>query len=71
MATDYLTWLSDEQLLKVTEDTVKADQATYDVTRRIQELGNSSLLDVREAENTLASAKASVASYRRAVAEDC
>jgi outer membrane protein, multidrug efflux system len=70
VATDYLTWLSDERLLKVTGDTVKADQATYDVTKRIQQLGNSSLLDVRQAENTLASAKASLASYRRAVEQD-
>jgi multidrug efflux system outer membrane protein len=70
VATDYLTLLSDERLLKITQDTVAADQATYDVTKRIQELGNSSLLDVRQAQNTLASAQASLASYRRAVAQD-
>ncbi|HMC47263.1 MAG TPA: efflux transporter outer membrane subunit, partial [Caballeronia sp.] len=70
VATDYLTWLSDERLLGITHDTVAADQATYDVTKRIQELGNSSLLDVRQAQNTLASAQASLASYRRAVAQD-
>ncbi|WP_438391798.1 efflux transporter outer membrane subunit [Caballeronia sp. DA-9] len=70
VATDYLTWLSDERLLKITQDTVAADQATYEVTKRIQELGNSSLLDVRQAQNTLASAQASLASYRRAVAQD-
>ena len=70
VATDYLSLLSDERLLKITQDTVAADQATYDVTKRIQELGNSSLLDVRQAQNTLASAQASLASYRRAVAQD-
>ncbi|MFK4446991.1 multidrug efflux system outer membrane protein [Caballeronia udeis] len=70
VATDYLTCLSDERLLKITQDTVASDQATYDVTKRIQELGNSSLLDVRQAQNTLASAQASLASYRRAVAQD-
>jgi outer membrane protein, multidrug efflux system len=70
VATDYLTLLSDERLLKITQDTVASDQATYDVTKRIQELGNSSLLDVRQAQNTLASAQASLASYRRAVAQD-
>ena len=70
VATDYLTWLSDERLLRITQDTVAADQATYDVTKLIQELGNSSLLDVRQAQNTLASAQASLASYRRAVAQD-
>ncbi|MFB9128038.1 efflux transporter outer membrane subunit [Paraburkholderia dipogonis] len=70
VATDYLTLLSDERLLQLTEDTVKADQSTYDVTKRVQEVGNSSLLDVQQAENSLASAKASLASYRRAVAQD-
>src|SRR5471030_2746618 len=70
VATDYLTLLSDERLLKITQDTVAADQTTYDVTKRIQELGNSSLLDVRQSQNTLASAQASLASYRRAVAQD-
>ncbi|MFM0173933.1 efflux transporter outer membrane subunit [Paraburkholderia sediminicola] len=70
VATDYLTLLSDERLLQLTEDTVKADQSTYEVTKRVQELGNSSLLDVQQAENSLASAKASLASYRRAVAQD-
>ncbi|CAB3801531.1 efflux transporter outer membrane subunit [Paraburkholderia caffeinilytica] len=70
VATDYLTLLSDERLLQITEDTVKADQSTYDVTKRIQALGNSSMLDVQQAQNSLASAKASLASYRRAVAQD-
>ncbi|WP_372341815.1 efflux transporter outer membrane subunit [Paraburkholderia aspalathi] len=70
VATDYLTLLSDERLLQITEYTVKADQSTYDVTKRIQELGNSSMLDVQQAQNSLASAKASLASYRRAVAQD-
>ncbi|WP_217468893.1 efflux transporter outer membrane subunit [Paraburkholderia sediminicola] len=70
VATDYLTLLSDERLLQITEDTIKADQSTYDVTKRIQELGNSSMLDVQQAQNSLASARASLASYRRAVAQD-
>ncbi|CAD6557981.1 Outer membrane protein OprM [Paraburkholderia kirstenboschensis] len=70
VATDYLTLLADERLLQLTEDTVKADQSTYDVTQRVQELGNASLLDVQQARNSLASAKANLASYRRAVAQD-
>ena len=70
VASDYLTLLADERLLQLTEDTVKSDQATYDVTKRVQELGNASLLDVQQAQNSLASAKANLASYRRAVAQD-
>lgn len=70
VATDYLTLLSDERLLKLTQDTVDADAATYNVTRRVQALGNSSMLDVRQAQNSLASARASLASYQRAVQQD-
>lgn len=70
VATDYLTLLSDERLLAITQDTVNADASTYDVTRRVQALGNASLLDVRQAQNSLASARASLASYQRAVAQD-
>ena len=64
VATDYLTLLSDERLLQITEDTVKANQSTYDVTKRIQALGNSSMLDVQQAQNSLASAKALVSMTR-------
>ncbi len=70
VATDFLTLLSDERLLEITQNTVDADAATYDVTCRIKALGNASLLDVRQAQNSLASARASLASYRRAVAQD-
>ena len=69
-ATDYLTWLSDQSLLKITQDTVTSDQQTYQTTLQVQKLGNSTMLDVQEAKTSLASAESSLASYRRAVAQD-
>lgn len=70
VATDYLQLLSDESLLKVATDTAKANQSTYDLTVSMMKIGSSSLQDVREAQTSLASARASVASYTRAVAQD-
>ncbi|MEX3844769.1 efflux transporter outer membrane subunit [Paraburkholderia sp. BR10882] len=70
VATDYLQLLSDETLLKVSTDTAAADQSTYDLTVSMMKIGSASLQDVREAQTSLASARASVASYTRAVAQD-
>lgn len=70
VATDYLQLLSDEATLQVTQNTVDADQHTYDLTVRMMKIGSASLQDVRQAENSLASARASLASYTRAVAQD-
>ncbi|WP_175752437.1 efflux transporter outer membrane subunit [Burkholderia anthina] len=70
VATDYLQLRADEAMLKITTDTAAADQRTYDLTVAMQKIGSASLQDVREAQTSLASAKASVASYTRAVAQD-
>ncbi|MDN8033144.1 TolC family protein, partial [Burkholderia multivorans] len=70
VATDYLQLRADEAMLKISTDTAAADQRTYDLTAAMQKIGSASLQDVREAQTSLASAKASVASYTRAVAQD-
>ncbi|WP_321866873.1 efflux transporter outer membrane subunit [Paraburkholderia tropica] len=70
VATDFLQLQSDEALLKVATDTVAADQSTYDLTVSMMKIGSASLQDVREAQTSLASARASMASYTRAVAQD-
>ncbi|TKC88321.1 efflux transporter outer membrane subunit [Trinickia terrae] len=70
VATGYLQLLSDETLLEITQNTVDADQKTYDLTVSMMKMGSASLQDVRQAENSLASARSSLASYTRAVAQD-
>ncbi|AWV02203.1 multidrug transporter [Burkholderia sp. JP2-270] len=70
VAADYLQWRADEAMLGIATDTVAANQRTYDLTVSMQRIGSASLQDVREAQTSLASAKASVASYTRAVAQD-
>ncbi|HEB3529215.1 efflux transporter outer membrane subunit [Burkholderia cenocepacia] len=70
VATDYLQLLSDETSLQIAQNTVDADQHTYDLTVSMMKMGSASLQDVRQAENSLASARSSLASYTRAVAQD-
>ncbi|WP_322025585.1 efflux transporter outer membrane subunit [Burkholderia sp. BCC1977] len=70
VATDYLQLRADEAMLKIATDTAAADQRTYDLTVAMLRIGSASLQDVREAQTSLATAKASVASYTRAVAQD-
>ncbi|WP_176049219.1 TolC family protein, partial [Paraburkholderia kururiensis] len=57
VATDYLQLLSDEASLQITQNTVDADQHTYDLTVSMMKMGSASLQDVRQAENSLASAR--------------
>ncbi|ALK33551.1 efflux transporter outer membrane subunit [Burkholderia plantarii] len=70
VATDYLQLLSDEASLQITLDTVDADHHSYDLTVSMMKMGSASLQDVRQSENSLASARSSLASYTRAVAQD-
>ncbi|WP_321819705.1 MULTISPECIES: efflux transporter outer membrane subunit [unclassified Burkholderia] len=70
VAADYLQLRADEAMLAIATDTVAANQRTYDLTVAMRKIGSASLQDVREAQTSLASAKASVASYTRAVAQD-
>ncbi|MGF7189899.1 multidrug efflux system outer membrane protein [Robbsia andropogonis] len=69
-ATDYLTWLSDRALLNVARKTMISNQETYETTLKAAQLGNEAMEDVQEARTSLSSAKSSVASYERAVAQD-
>lgn len=70
VATDYLQLRSDQAMLVIANNTVTADRQTYDLTVKMMQTGNVSMQDVRQAESSLASARASLASYTRAEAQD-
>ncbi|MBN3727815.1 efflux transporter outer membrane subunit [Burkholderia sp. Ac-20379] len=70
VATDFLQLLSDQAMLKIATETAEADRQTYALTVSMMKIGSASLQDVREAQTSLASARASAASYTRAVAQD-
>jgi outer membrane protein, multidrug efflux system len=70
VATDYFAVLADEALVKLTEETLKSETETYALTQAMYERDATTLLSVRQAESPVDAARASLAQYRRQLAED-
>jgi len=70
VATAYLTLLADQDLLRLTEDTTKSYEQSYQLTEQRYQAGISSSLDLSQARSNLESVRASLAQYRRQVALD-
>jgi multidrug efflux system outer membrane protein len=70
VATTYITWLSDQALLKVTEDTLRAQSDSLRLTQAEFDHGAITLLVLRQAQTSVATARANQAQYTRAVAQD-
>jgi outer membrane protein, multidrug efflux system len=70
VANAYLTWLADQKLLRITEDTLNSQQQSLRLIRLTYEGGVGTALDLHQAETTVATAQANLAQYRRQVAQD-
>jgi multidrug efflux system outer membrane protein len=70
VADGYLTLLADQELVRITEETLKSDTASYTLTQRMTEAGEATDLDLRQAESAVDTARASLAQYTRQVAQD-
>ncbi len=70
VANAYLVYLADQKLLKLTEDTLTAQQKSYDVINKSFELGVGNKLDVSQAAQSVETARANHAVYLRLVAQD-
>ena len=70
VATDYVTYAADLQRLNVAKATAAGDGNTVRLTEARFTFGIASELDVRQAQSTLESAKASVATYTTTLAQD-
>jgi outer membrane protein, multidrug efflux system len=70
VAQGYLTLISDRQLLKLAADTLRSQQASYDITVKEHQHGQVSGLDVAQAETTVESARSDVARYEGNIAQD-
>ncbi|MDR3737178.1 MAG: efflux transporter outer membrane subunit [Acidobacteriaceae bacterium] len=66
----YLAWLSDRELLKLTEDTLKSQRESYELTRLTTQHGTGTALDLAQAETSVRTAEANQAQYTRQVAQD-
>ena len=69
-ASEYLTWLADRESVRVSAETARADQRSYDLRKMTLAKGSGNAIDVAEAESTLRTAQASEVQYTRAAAQD-
>lgn len=70
VANAYLTWQADQALLKLTEETLKTYEESYQLTKRSNEVGVSSALDLSQARTSVEGARVKLAQYQRLVAQD-
>lgn len=69
-ANAYLQWLADRKILKLTEDTLSAQQDSYKLVTARYTNGVASKLDLVQAQTAVETAKANLALYTRRVAQD-
>ena len=70
VANAYLSLLADQELLRITHDTLKSQQDSLNLVKMSYDGGVSTALDLHQAETTVATARASLAQYTRQVAQD-
>ncbi|MFN3356511.1 MAG: AdeC/AdeK/OprM family multidrug efflux complex outer membrane factor [Pseudomonas sp.] len=70
VATAYLTWQADKELLKLTQDTLGAYEQSFKLTSRSNEVGVASALDLSQARTSVENARVALARYTRQVAQD-
>jgi len=70
IANVYLTLAADRESLKLAQNTLESQEATYNMIRRRYEVGASSELDLRQAQTRMEAARVDVATYTRQVALD-
>ena len=70
VANAYLVVLTDETLLVITRQTLQNQNDSYELTRKMFERGTATELALRQAESTVDTARANLAQYSRALAQD-
>jgi multidrug efflux system outer membrane protein len=70
VANTYLTLAADRELLKLAQDTLNSQEASYNLIRRRHEVGASSELDLRQAQTRVDAARVDIARYTSIVAID-
>jgi multidrug efflux system outer membrane protein len=70
VANTYLTLAADRELLKLAQDTLTAQEASYKLIQRRFEVGASSELDLRQAQTRVDTARVDIARYTGTVARD-
>ena len=70
VAANYLNLAADRELLKLAQDTLKAQQTSYQLIQRRFDLGAASELDQQQAQTRVDAARVDIARYTTLVAQD-
>jgi multidrug efflux system outer membrane protein len=70
VANTYLTLAADRELLNLAQETLRAQEATYNLIKRRYEVGASSELDLRQAQTRMDAARVDISRYTAIVALD-
>lgn len=70
VATAYLSWLADRELLAITEDTRRIEKESFTLIEHRTKEGLATQLDLAQARTSLETATANLAKYQRQVAQD-
>lgn len=70
VANAYLTLGADYERLQLAQHTLASQKKSYDLIRRSHELGAASMLDLRQAQTLVESARVDVASFTSQIAQD-
>ncbi|WVV47230.1 efflux transporter outer membrane subunit [Pseudomonas sp. NA13] len=70
VATAWLTLAADNERLHLAQETLRSQQATYELTQRSHALGGSSGLSVAQAQTTVESARVDAAAYESQILQD-
>ena len=70
VASGYLTILADQALLKITQDTLKSETQSYNLTNAMFQRGTTTMLSLRQSETAVDTARANLALYTRQAAQD-
>ena len=70
VATDYFAVLADEALVKLTEETLRSETESYELTKAMYDRDTTTLLSLRQAESVVDAARANLAQFNRQLAQD-
>ena len=70
VARAYLTWLTDRELLAITEDTYRIEKESFQLIKQRTQEGLAAQMELAQARTGLETARANMAMFRRLVAQD-
>ncbi len=70
VASAYLTYLSDQELLRISRETFDSQSTSYRLTKAMFDQGTTTALSLRQVETSVETARANIFQYTRQVAQD-